>query len=59
MTLELCRDEAEIERYRQPYVTDDPFFGLLNRGGALEDILDGRRIAASEALSSDAACDNR
>jgi hypothetical protein len=38
--------EAEIENYRQQYVTDDPSFGRVNRDGALEDILDGQKIAA-------------
>jgi hypothetical protein len=38
--------EADIENYRRPHVTDDPSFGFVNRNGALEDILDERKIAA-------------
>ena len=41
----LYQSAAEIERYRQPYVTDDPSFGRVNRNGTLSDILDGQKIA--------------
>jgi hypothetical protein len=52
MTLEIVsvmgfyKAEAEIESYRQPYVTEDPSFGRVNRDGTLGDILDGQKIAA-------------
>ena len=52
-TAELYKPEAEIENYRRPYVTDDPSFGFVNRNGALEDILDGRKIAALPARLAD------
>src|SRR5271169_92987 len=42
----LYKTEAEIENYRQPFVTDDPSFGRVNRNGALEDIFDAQKIAA-------------
>jgi mannose-6-phosphate isomerase class I len=42
----LYKDEAEIESYRKPFVTDDPSFGYVNRNGALEDIVDPRKIVA-------------
>jgi len=42
----LYKAEAEIENYRQPHVTDDPSFGWVNRSGALEEILDGQKLAA-------------
>src|SRR5271157_4310904 len=29
--MEICKPEAEIERYRQPYVTEDPSFGRANQ----------------------------
>jgi len=45
----LYKTEAEIENYRQPYVTEDPSFGRVNRGGVMEDILDDQKIAALKA----------
>jgi hypothetical protein len=45
----LYKAEAEIETYRKPHVTDDPSFGFVNRNGALEDILDARKIADLES----------
>lgn len=43
---ELFQTEAEIEKYRQPFVTDDPSFGKVNSTGALKDILDAGKVAA-------------
>jgi hypothetical protein len=48
----LYKPEAEIENYRQPYVTDDPSFGRVNRTGSLEDILDPGKIKALRARLS-------
>jgi len=45
-SMRLYKAEEEIENYRQQYVTDDPSFGRVNRGGTLEDLLDGQKIAA-------------
>ena len=43
-TAELYRSAAEIEAYRQPFVTDDPSFGRVNGQGVLEDILERERL---------------
>jgi hypothetical protein len=57
-TAGLYKAEAEIEKYRQPFVTDDPSFGYVNRNGSLEDILDPQKIAALKTrLGSRSASD--
>lgn len=43
-TAELYQPAAQIEQYRQPFVTDDPSFGRVNGHGVLEDILDERKV---------------
>jgi hypothetical protein len=45
-TAELFLAEPELEKYRQPFVTDDPSFGTVNGTGVLEDILDAGKVAA-------------
>jgi len=41
----LYKPEADIENYRQPYVTDDPSFGRVNRNGTLADLFDRQKMA--------------
>ncbi len=38
--------EDEVEKYRRPFVTDDPSFGRVNGNGVLEDILDSNKVDA-------------
>ncbi|MGP8269179.1 MAG: hypothetical protein ACLQLH_03850 [Terracidiphilus sp.] len=38
--------EDEVEKYRRPFVTDDPSFGRVNAKGVLEDILDSHKVDA-------------
>ena len=45
--LYLTRDE--IIAYNQPYVTDDPGFGKVNRFGVIEDIMNADAVAAAKA----------
>lgn len=45
-TAELFCDENHIDKYRQPYVSDDPSFGRVNDNGVIEDILDAGKVAA-------------
>ena len=40
----LYQPATDIEKYRQPFVTDDPSFGRVNRTGTLADILDRQKI---------------
>src|SRR5208282_2549867 len=54
----LYKAEAEIENYRQQYVTDDPSFGRVNRGGTLEDLLDGQKTAALKSSLVSRTADN-
>jgi hypothetical protein len=57
-SMRLYKAEAEIENYRQQYVTDDPSFGRVNRDGTFEDILDGQKIAALKCSLSTRTSDN-
>jgi len=57
-TMGLYKAEAEIDSYRQPYVTDDPSFGRANQRGVLEDILDGQKIAALKSSLVTCTADN-
>ena len=45
-TAGLFKSQEDIEKYRQPFVTDDPSFGRVNGQGVLEDILDAGKVAA-------------
>ena len=53
--VELYLSREEIIAYNQPYVTDDPGFGKVNKVGVIEDIMKSDAIAAAkETLSTDA-----
>ena len=39
----------EIIAYNQPYVTDDPGFGKVNKSGVIEDIMDKAAVAEAKA----------
>ena len=43
----------EIIAYNQPYVTDDPGFGKVNKTGIIEDIMDKAAVADAKAKLSD------
>jgi len=45
-TAELFRPASEIDAYRQPFVTEDPSFGWVNRDGRLEDVMSPEAITA-------------
>ncbi len=42
---ELYKSREEIVAYNQPYVTDDPGFGKVNKTGVIEDIMNDAAIA--------------
>ena len=44
-TAALYLPAVDIDRYRRPFVTEDPSFGRVNSEGRLEDILDQAEIA--------------
>ena len=49
----LFKSREEIIAYNQPFVTDDPGFGKVNKFGVIEDIMDESKIkAAHDALAS-------
>ena len=43
----------EIIAYNQPYVTDDPGFGKVNKTGIIEDIMDKAAVADAKAKLAD------
>lgn len=45
-TKDLFRPAAAIEEYRQPFVTDDPSFGWVNKEGRIEDVMNAEQITA-------------
>ena len=45
----------QIIAYNQPYVTDDPGFGKVNKTGVIEDIMDAAAVAAAKAKLAAAA----
>ena len=45
---ELFVSREAIVAYNQPYVTDDPGFGKVNKTGVIEDIMDKGIVAASK-----------
>ena len=50
---DLYKTREEIISYNQPYVTDDPGFGKVNKAGVIEDIMDADKVkAAKSKLSS-------
>ncbi|MBR2037555.1 MAG: hypothetical protein IKA09_07460 [Lachnospiraceae bacterium] len=46
---ELYVSREDIIKYNQPYVTDDPGFGKVNKTGVIEDIMSGDAVAAAKA----------
>ena len=49
----ILKDPAEIARYRQPFVGNDPAFGVVNTDGVLEDLIDtSRRDKLQETLQA-------
>ncbi|MBR4059436.1 MAG: hypothetical protein IKK03_06310, partial [Lachnospiraceae bacterium] len=46
---ELYVSRADIIKYNQPYVTDDPGFGKVNKTGVIEDIMSKDAVAAAKA----------
>jgi len=36
---------VEIEAYKQPYVSDDPSFGVVNEDGVISDLMDAEKVA--------------
>ena len=46
---ELYVSREEVIAYNQPYVTDDPGFGKVNKTGVIEDIMKAEAVAAVKA----------
>ena len=40
----IFKSQAEIEKYKQPFLSDDPSFGIVNQKGVLRDILDDSKL---------------
>ena len=43
---DLYVSREEVVKYNQPYVTDDPGFGKVNKAGVIEDIMDKKKVEA-------------
>ena len=49
----ILKDPEEVRKYRQPFVGDDPAFGVVNTVGVLEDVVDpSRRDRLRETLQA-------
>ncbi len=46
---QLYVSREEVIAYNQPYVTDDPGFGKVNKTGVIEDIMNAEAVAAAKA----------
>ncbi|MBQ5742813.1 MAG: hypothetical protein IIV79_01315 [Clostridia bacterium] len=51
---QLYVSREEVVAYNQPYVTDDPGFGKVNKTGVIEDIINNDAVAAVKARLADA-----
>ena len=51
---QLYVSREEVIAYNQPYVTDDPGFGKVNKTGVIEDIMNAEAVAAAKAKLANA-----
>ncbi len=51
---QLYVSREEVIAYNQPYVTDDPGFGKVNKTGVIEDIMNADAVAAAKAKLAEA-----